>query len=244
MPENLTEPGFISLNVTVKSAPGAKLRVALFLSASGGFLDAFTWLAHGGVFANAQSGNVVLLGVYSATGEWTQALRHVPPIFAFLLGVFASHRLRLKGRGQGLRRTALFSLVLEIVMLGIIAALPSSFPDLPIVLAIAFVAALQSSSFAKVENLAYSSVMTTGNLRRFAEALLIGITPPRNPSALHEARVFMTICSTFFLGAAVGAFFTQRFTNAALVFPLFLLVLALLFCIRAPNEDPLGDGLA
>jgi hypothetical protein len=42
------------------------LGVAILLSVAGGFLDAFTWIAHDGVLANAQTANVVLLGVYDA----------------------------------------------------------------------------------------------------------------------------------------------------------------------------------
>ncbi|MGD0103087.1 MAG: DUF1275 family protein [Rhodopila sp.] len=41
--------------------PEDRLRVATLLSAAGGCLDAFTWLAHGGVFANAQTGNAAVL---------------------------------------------------------------------------------------------------------------------------------------------------------------------------------------
>jgi uncharacterized membrane protein YoaK (UPF0700 family) len=48
-------------------------------------------VAHGGVFANTQSGNVVLLGVFGATGHWQDARHHVPPIAAFRLGLFIAH---------------------------------------------------------------------------------------------------------------------------------------------------------
>ena len=65
------------------------LRVAVLLSVAGGFLDAFTWIAHHGVMANAQTANVVLLAVYAAIGQWEQALRWVPSIAAFLVGVFS-----------------------------------------------------------------------------------------------------------------------------------------------------------
>ena len=37
-------------------------RIGAILAAVGGFLDAYTYLARGQVFANAQSGNIVLLG--------------------------------------------------------------------------------------------------------------------------------------------------------------------------------------
>ena len=215
---------------TPLSRPEASLRVAMLLSMAGGFLDAFTWLAHGGVFANAQTGNVVLLGVFAAAGQWSQAVRHGPPIVAFLLGVFIAHRLRVHGSRRGARRAALFSLIFEIAVLTVIAVLPSHFPDLPVVLGVAFVAALQSCSFATVEDWSYCSVMTTGNLRRTAEALFDGIMAPRDPEALYQARVFATICTTFCLGAGVGAFATDHLANAALVAPIVLLALALLLC--------------
>src|SRR6185437_11215017 len=43
--------------------PESSVAVACLLSLSGGFLDAFTYIGHGGVFANAMTGNVVLMGV-------------------------------------------------------------------------------------------------------------------------------------------------------------------------------------
>ena len=44
-------------------APEQSLPVACLLTMSGGFLDVFTWLSFGGVFANSQTGNVVFLGM-------------------------------------------------------------------------------------------------------------------------------------------------------------------------------------
>ena len=39
------------------------LRVAMLLALAGGFLDAYTYVTRGGVFANAQTGNIVLFGI-------------------------------------------------------------------------------------------------------------------------------------------------------------------------------------
>jgi uncharacterized membrane protein YoaK (UPF0700 family) len=206
------------------------LPVATLLSAAGGFLDAFTWVGHGGVFANAQTGNVVLLGVFAATSQWDQALRHIPPVAAFVLGVFIAHCLRLYGLRRNESRTALISLGVEIVLLSVVALLPSRAPDLPIVLGIALVAAVQSSSFGQVRSWAYNSVMTTGNLRRAVEALFAGLSTPGDRTALQQAGVFGTICATFALGAGVGAFFTVRMNNGALCVPVALLLLALWLC--------------
>ena len=58
---------------------GAKLpahetfRVAAVLALVGGFLDIYTYLLRGGVFANAQTGNIVLLAANLAETNWSRA---------------------------------------------------------------------------------------------------------------------------------------------------------------------------
>ena len=43
---------------------------AMFLSLSGGLQDVYTYLFRGKVFANAQTGNIVLMAVHAFAGEW------------------------------------------------------------------------------------------------------------------------------------------------------------------------------
>ncbi len=47
-------------------------RTAVFLSLSGGLQDAYTYLFRGKVFANAQTGNIVLLSANILDGEWAR----------------------------------------------------------------------------------------------------------------------------------------------------------------------------
>ena len=74
-------------------------RIGAILAAVGGFLDAYTYLARGQVFANAQTGNIVLLGVHLSEGDFKKALSYLVPILAFVAGVFVDewikHRLWL-----------------------------------------------------------------------------------------------------------------------------------------------------
>ena len=63
-------------------------RIAALLAMVGGFLDAYTYMLRGGVFANAQTGNMVLLGIYAAQGRYRQAGYCIIPIMAFALGVY------------------------------------------------------------------------------------------------------------------------------------------------------------
>ena len=61
--------------------------LGIILAAVGGYLDAYTYLVRGGVFANAQTGNIVLLGINLAEGSYLNALQYLFPIAAFSVGV-------------------------------------------------------------------------------------------------------------------------------------------------------------
>ena len=63
---------------------------AAFLSLSGGLQDAYTYIYRGHVFANAQTGNIVLLSQSIAERNWTQTLEYLIPFF-----------FRVRHRGSG-----------------------------------------------------------------------------------------------------------------------------------------------
>jgi uncharacterized membrane protein YoaK (UPF0700 family) len=213
-------------------SPESTLVVACLLSLSGGFLDAFTYVGHGQVFANAMTGNVVLMGVKAAAGDWSRAFVHIPPIVAFLAGVFLAQALRLPQHGSQRSWPALLTLLVDIALMLVIAFLPATFPDFWIVLSLSFAAAVQNSSFRKVGEWPYNSVLTTGNLRRFAEMLFSGTAPRRDPEALDQARVFGAICLAFLAGALVGGLTTPLLHNMALLTPAAILAFVFWRCWR------------
>ena len=48
--------------------------VGVLLAIAGGYLDVYTYICRGGVFANAQTGNIVLLGINVADKNWDMIL--------------------------------------------------------------------------------------------------------------------------------------------------------------------------
>lgn len=74
------------------------VRMVVFLSLSGGLQDAYTYLARGGVFANAQTGNIVFMGQALFNGDWSRLLHYLAPVTAFALGVAAAELIRLTCR--------------------------------------------------------------------------------------------------------------------------------------------------
>lgn len=190
--------------------------VAGLLAGVGGFLDAFTYFGHGRVFANAMTGNVVLLGAFAAAGNWVQSLRHALPIFAFLLGVATAQLPQLPRIRKLIPDPALASLAIEVVFLFGAGWYPQRYPDLALLLGISFLAALQSSSFRYLQKWPYSSTMTTGNLRHFAEAGFKAIFQGPDREMVQQAKLFGAICLAFLAGAIAGAFCVSQMHNKAL----------------------------
>jgi uncharacterized membrane protein YoaK (UPF0700 family) len=204
-------------------APEQSLLVASILSMSGGFLDAFTWLSLGGVFANSQTGNFVFLGMYGVLGKWQDATQHIPPIIAFLAGAWGAVRVR----------APLSCLVGEIVLLAtVMLLLPRGLPGPLAIIGIAFGVALQTASFRQVERWTYLTVTVTGNMLRAVEQL----TSTNDPEAAHGARTMLTVCLMFLLGAAVGGFATVHLAESSLVIPIALLMSVLWVCCRSRHR--------
>jgi uncharacterized membrane protein YoaK (UPF0700 family) len=205
--------------VTAHSALESTLGAGALLSAIGGFLDAYTYIGHGMVFANAQSGNVLFAALAVANAQWSVAIRHIPPIIALFVGTFFVRALQLVGSRLKFRAVSV-CLAVESLVLLINAALPVNMSDYPTTVSISFAAALQWSAFAKIEGWAYTSIAATGNLRKLADVLFtltIGAAPDAATSS--RARAFAAICTGFALGAMIGALATHAMGNAAALLP-------------------------
>ena len=184
------------------------LRLGVLLTLVGGGLDAYTYVSRNGVFANSQSGNVVLLGVESAQSHWSQAANHVPPIIAFVLGVATAESLVRPRVAALLRRPARAALVLEIAMLLVVGFIPRGAPDSFVTVLVAFTAAVQVSTFRILQDSPYSTTMTTGNLRTLASSTYRAVFD-HDAEAAHRARYFAAIVVSFVLGAVGGAVLTR-----------------------------------
>lgn len=205
--------------------PTPVLSDSALLAAAGGYLDGFTYVGHGHVLANAMTGNVVLLGINIISGSWETALRHLPPICAFLLGICAARAMQFHPIQRRLRSTYLAALGLEIGMLFVLALLPQSTADIVITMSIAFAASVQVETFREVNGHTYNSTFVTGNLRILSEAAFDWCVGGHAPQDARTVVDFFTICLTFLLGASAGGYAAGRFGNRALWFAILLLTL-------------------
>ena len=181
--------------------------VSALLAAAGGLLDAYTYLSRGGVFANAETGNIVLLGLHLARGQWRTAGTYLLPLLAFAAGVLAAELIRDRHPNSGRYHWRHTILLAEIAVICVVAFLPLGSWDMPSNAMVAFVCALQVETFRKVRGNAFASTMCTGNLRSGTEALYHGLVR-RDRTALEKALCYYGIIGCFIAGAALGAFLT------------------------------------
>jgi len=197
------------------------------LAVVGGFLDAFTYVGHGHVFANAMTGNVVLLGIYGIAHSWQQSFRHLPPIIAFLMGICLARAILLPRLRAFFRYPYLSVVSVELAGFAIISLLPEKTPDFWITTSIAFVASMQVETFRVVNGRNYNSTFTTGNLRSFSEGVFDWIFRNNLEDARSKSFDFGVICVGFFGGAIMGGFATSRYHNLALWIDFVLLLIVL-----------------
>ena len=170
------------------------LGLAALLALAGGLLDAYTYLCRGGVFANAQTGNMVLLAIRAAEGDWRGAGHYLVPVAAFAAGVLVTEALR--------ERTPAV-LAVEMVVLAVSACIPLGAGDGAVNVLVSFVCAMQVQAFRKVRGHAFASTMCTGNLRSGTEAFWRGVRK-QDPVARETARCYFAVIGCFIAGAALG----------------------------------------
>lgn len=173
------------------------------LAVVGGILEAYTFMGRGGVFCNAQTGNIALLAIEASKGNWRHALIYIPPVLAFILGVIIAEVIKKTLPIPFIQDSSRVVLILETGILFIIGFIPNTVPNIFVTVTISFVASVQVSSFRKLVDSPYATTMLTGNLRSASYAAYIAFTKKDFESAVRAIR-YLTIIFSFLFGAFLG----------------------------------------
>ena len=208
---------------------------AAFLSISGGLQDAYTYLFRGKVFANAQTGNIVLLSACVVDRNWYQAAHYLIPLLFFALGIAAAEWVRLKY--QRIERLHWRQLVVlsEIILLFAVGFFPVRLNLFANAL-VSFSCAMQVQTFRKVNGYAFASTMCIGNLRS-GTAALSAYMRERKPRLLRQALCYFAIIFLFAIGAGIGGRLSMAYGERAIwVSSILLLISFLLMFIEEIEE--------
>ena len=198
------------------------LPLGLLLALAGGSLDCYTYLNRGQVFATAETGNLVLLGVRLAQGRMEAAVRYLPPILAYAAGVLAAELLRRAMERGGRPDWRRCVLALECLVVALAAALPLGRWDWLANVLISFTSAMQVESFRAFAGFPCATTMCTGNLRAGTEHLFHWLADKKRASG-RGAAAYYGLIAAFVLGAVLSGLLTQRFGGASALLPCLLL---------------------
>ncbi|MGN1182432.1 MAG: YoaK family protein [Faecalibacillus sp.] len=224
----------------IKYQKSESIQLALFLALSGGFLDAYTYTCRDQVFANAQTGNIVRVGMTIANGQYLKTIRYGIPIFAFMIGILLAMTIRNKTYHYFHWRQVV--LMIESIIIIIVGIIPKQlyFNVLANIL-VSLLCAMQAESFRKVLGNPFSSTMCTGNLRSATECLY-SIIFDHNKQSLKKMNYYIGIIVTFIIGAFIGVLLTNILIEKAILFVLLPLVYSILIMNYHEKEIFLNLG--
>lgn len=182
-----------------------KLWFAMLLAATGGFMDMYSYVVHGNVFATGQTGNFVLVAVHLIEKDYMGAFHCVIPIISFWIGIFIAWHMFYSYFKEKQLLWKQSIIAAEIIIVFIAGFIPLSCLDIIANTLVSFAASLQFCAFRKLgtsEN--YASIFCTGNMRSCAENYYKGIAR-KDKQCLKKALRYSIILVSFFVGAIISA---------------------------------------
>ena len=179
-----------------------------FLGFSGGLQDAYTFNTRDRVFANAQTGNLVLMTQNLMEGNLSHSLNYLLPIFAFIVGVFVAEQLQGRLKEKKSLHWRQYIVLIEIITLFLVGFIPGDLNNIANML-VSFSCALQVQSFRKVNGNTYASTMCIGNIKS-ATARLSAFFRTKDISYFHQSMHYFGIIVVFAIGAGLGGVISKQ----------------------------------
>lgn len=199
------------------------IQLGIILALAGGFMDAYSYVCRGHVFANAQTGNILLFGVNMSEGHFKIAAYYALPVIAFAMGIAIAATIRHRLKDKSLLHWRQISVTIEIIFLCIVALLPQSLNMLANSIA-SLACGIQVQSFRKINGNGMATTMCIGNLRTGTQAIC-DYWHTKDKEHAKKAGLFYGIILCFAIGAIIGNKCVEVFAEKAIAGSAFFLVI-------------------
>ena len=229
----------------MKPMEGSKIYpTAILLTMTGGFLDAYTYFVRGKVFANAQTGNIIKLGIAAAQGNTEGIVGFLMPITAFCIGILTVLTIEHHFKKRKIRYIHRAVLIIEILSLLVTAFLPQQeVTNVLCNIIVSFVCAMQMEAFRTFMGQPIATTVSTGNLRKFLEYLYRAFIARKKEDRVTALQYFLIVL-LFVGGVILGTVSSEIMNIRATLIPVSLLVLAYIIIavryrtiLRAEREE-------
>lgn len=221
------------------------IRLGILLALSGGLMDAYSYMYRGEVFANAQTGNILLLGVNLSQGRWREAVEYLVPVMAFATGILIAFLIRQHFRERaGKLHWRQLGVLGELIILALVAFLPYRV-DLLANSMISLACGFQVEAFRKIHGNSIATTMCIGNLRAGLHAAA-EFAVSKKRADRNRAITYFTVILSFAMGAVLGNLAVHRWQNWAIWGSSLLLLVCfgLMFFREKEEEGEDGHGPA
>lgn len=209
--------------------------LGIILAMAGGLMDAYSYVCRGHVFANAQTGNILLFGVHLSEGEPEIAFRYACPVLAFAIGIGLATTIRHHLKDASLLHWRQVSILIEVVILSMVAFLLQSVNLLANSLT-SLACGIQVQSFRKINGNGIATTMCIGNLRTATQALC-DFWHTKDAEHGKKSLLYYGIIICFGIGAVIGNKCVESFAEKAILgSSLFLIMGFLIMFISEENR--------
>lgn len=136
-----------------------------------GFYGGYTLMVRGGVFSNAQTGNLALFALAVGKEDWDQALYYLIPITGYLVGSIVSDILPKAFRRSHLIRWDTALTLFEILAVIVMGFIPATAPHQICQIIINFICAMQYNTFRQAEGISMATTFCTNHIRQLGVSL-------------------------------------------------------------------------
>lgn len=257
-----------------KALPGhPKAWIAIGLAFAAGAIDVIGWLLLYHIYTAHMTGNTSSTGIDLARGNLWEAFRHAWPIIPFVGGLLYSALTTATARRRGFRSSFAVALTTEVLLLMIFLVVGSrvltnggvhvgreweyyGLLSLP-----AAALGMQTVTVTRINGLRVYTTYLTGSLSKFAEAVaeysfwlhdqrrgrsvwhLLSESP--HQQTVQHAALTAGLVLGYLLGAFTGAVTEQEFALRSLLFPIAVLLVAIIVDLVRPvaaADDPEGSA--
>ena len=198
--------------------------LGMVLALSGGFMDAYSYLCRDEVFANAQTGNILLFGVNVVNQNFGVALHYLCPVLAFTVGIILSDVVRHKiSQGNILHWRQIAVLVEAMIFFGV-SFIPAGFSLIANSL-ISLACGIQVESFRTIHGNGIATTMCIGNLRSGTQNLC-NYFATKEKKYIRKCGLYYGIILFFAIGAIIGSLVIQILQERAILVCSILLLIA------------------
>ena len=191
--------------------------IIILSTIAGGFLNGYSYLLKGKVFATMQTGNLILATLHFLDANYIIAINYFIPIIFFMMGNYIGLYIKQDQK----------KIQINIIILILIALLTANSLNIITNILIAIVSGIQIQTFKTLSNISFATTMCTGNISKLAQSLY-------HQNSKNALLYFMIILS-FVFGVVLASVTTKLFNHYAIFIVVITSIINMLLIAKNTN---------